>query len=318
MRLPSRLHKHCDSAAGPYCGAALDAMLGRCLIVAVLLTAASLAAADPDSSQSLRAAYAGLQEQLHKNPFDRPIHVESLESSDSLAGDVYALIDHPFDVVAPALSHPAAWCDILILHLNVKYCRPTKAGDSDGLVLYLGRKHEQPLDEDNRLVFDHRVMDSESDYFSVQMEAEDGPLSTGDYRIALETVSIDRGQTFLHLTYSYTYGLPGRTAMRLYLATFGSGKVGFSRVDRGTERSADYVGGVRGVIERNTMRYFLAIDAYLDALTVPPAERLETRLQSWFTATEQYPRQLREIDRDAYLDMKRNEYLRMQAAYADH
>ncbi|OGT04070.1 MAG: hypothetical protein A2143_01990 [Gallionellales bacterium RBG_16_57_15] len=44
---------------------------------------------------------------------------------------------------------------------------------------------------------------------------------------------------------------------------------------------------------------------------MPPLQ-LQKRLHSWFNATEQYPRQLHEVDRAAYMDMKRSEYLRQQ------
>ncbi|HEY3597286.1 MAG TPA: hypothetical protein VGL08_07220, partial [Paraburkholderia sp.] len=63
-----------------------------------------------------------------------------------------------------------------------------------------------------------------------------------------------------------------------------------------------------------TMRYYLAIDAYLGALSVAPNQRLEQRLTSWFNATEQYPRQLHEVDRQDYMQMKRDEYQRQQTA----
>jgi hypothetical protein len=62
------------------------------------------------------------------------------------------------------------------------------------------------------------------------------------------------------------------------------------------------------------MRYFLAIDAYLAALSAPAPARLETRLQNWYDATENYARQLHDVDRNAYLEMKRREYRRQQAA----
>jgi hypothetical protein len=61
------------------------------------------------------------------------------------------------------------------------------------------------------------------------------------------------------------------------------------------------------------MRYYLAIDAYLGASAAAPAQQLQKRLQSWFTATEQYPRQLHEIERTAYIDMKLREHLRQQS-----
>lgn len=46
------------------------------------------------------------------------------------------------------------------------------------------------------------------------------------------------------------------------------------------------------MIERNTMRYYLAIEAYLGAYTLPAAEQPERRLRDWFAAVERYPRQL--------------------------
>jgi hypothetical protein len=66
------------------------------------------------------------------------------------------------------------------------------------------------------------------------------------------------------------------------------------------------------VVERNTMRYYLAIGAYLDSLSLPPQQRIERRLRDWFAATERYPRQLHEISQDEYLVMKRREIERQQ------
>jgi len=71
---------------------------------------------------------------------------------------------------------------------------------------------------------------------------------------------------------------------------------------------------VRGVVERNTMRYYLAIDAYLFALTTLPKDQLEKRLQKWYDGTEQYATQLHEVERNDYLEMKRNEYKRQHEA----
>jgi len=74
-----------------------------------------------------------------------------------------------------------------------------------------------------------------------------------------------------------------------------------------------YIGGMRGLVERNTMRYYLAIEAFLGALSVPPQARLEKSLRDWFAAIERYPRQLHELEQSEYLAMKRREYLRQQA-----
>lgn len=98
--------------------------------------------------------------------------------------------------------------------------------------------------------------------------------------------------------------------MKSYLATIGSDKVGFTATgDPGTAKPG-YIGGVRGLLERNTMRYYLAIDAYLATLDKP----LDQRLGRWFDATEQYPRQLHEVERQDYMEMKRDEFQRQRSA----
>jgi hypothetical protein len=114
------------------------------------------------------------------------------------------------------------------------------------------------------------------------------------------------------MSYAYGYGFTARVAMQTYLATLGRDKVGFSVVDHKDGKPV-YIGGVLGLLERNTMRYYLAIDAYLGAYSLPPAEQAEKRIRDWYASTERYARQLHEMDQSDYLDMKRKE-LRAQAA----
>src|SRR5260221_731199 len=103
-------------------------------------------------------------------------------------------------------------------------------------------------------------------------------------------------------------------AMQTYLGTVGSSKVGFTVVGREGDGSAKYVGGMLGATERNTMRYFLAIESYLASLEAPPGRQVEKRLNDWFAATEKYPRQLHEMDRGEYVAMKQRETQRLRAA----
>ena len=72
-------------------------------------------------------------------------------------------------------------------------------------------------------------------------------------------------------------------------------------------RASELLGGVRGLVERNTMRYYLAIVAFMEASRLAPERRLEARLRSWFAAVERYPVQLHEMDQQEYLEMKRVE-----------
>jgi hypothetical protein len=105
-----------------------------------------------------------------------------------------------------------------------------------------------------------------------------------------------------------------RLAMQGYLATIGRDKVGFSVVGRQADGQPQFIGSTRGVIERNTMRYYLAIEAYLGALGLPPAQQVEKRLADWHSGVERYPRQLRELERGEYLAMKREQVRQQQAA----
>ncbi len=285
-----------------------------CLVYACIGSAMS-AEPSPSLAAALLAKYAELGPQLGDNPFKRPLYLQSTESPHYLKGDIYALLDHPFATVDHALDDPTHWCDVLILHLNTKYCRAGSdpATASTVLAVSIGSKTWESLDRAYRVNFVFNAAATTPGYLDVTLAAQQGPLGTSDYRIQLEAVPTPDGKTFLHLTYSYTYDFSGALAMRGYLATIGSGKVGFTNIGP-AGGPPEYIGGVRGVVERNTMRYYLAIDAYLDALSAPPAEQFEQRLQEWFSATEHYPRQLHEIDRATYLDMKRREVRRQQTA----
>ncbi|MGS0895350.1 hypothetical protein ACVBGC_22870 [Burkholderia stagnalis] len=289
---------------------------GRHALVAALCIGWSALSFGADGAATLRDSYRNLGDALQDNPFHRPLHLESSESDSTLKGDIYAVVDYPFAVVNGRLNDPAQgpanWCAVLILHLNTKYCRASGDSGSGGAVLdvNLGRKIEQKLSDTYRVRFRYRAAAATPDYFQVDLTADSGPMGTKDYRIALEAVPVGASRTFLHLTYSYGFGAVGRMAMKTYLATLGSDKVGFTAAAGGAGAAPRYIGGVRGLLERNTMRYYLAIDAYLATLDKP----LDQRLARWFDATEQYPRQLHEVDRQAYLQMKAQEVQRQQTA----
>jgi hypothetical protein len=290
------------------------------LLAALLLASAGLLSAvaqEPATaaagSAALRARFTALQEQLSSSVFKRPLVLESTQTSGDLKGDVYAVVEYPFATVGQALQGTGHWCDILILHLNVKHCKPAGTPGADVLSVSVGRKFDQPLSDAYRVDFAYRVAASSADYLLVQLNADTGPMSTRNYRIVLEAVPLDSQRSFVHMSYSYAYGFAARVAIQGYLATLGAGKVGFSVVERRPDGQVVYVDNVRGVVERNTMRYYLAIEAYLGAYAAPPAEQLEKRLRDWFAATERYALQLHEMDQAEYLGMKRKEVARQLA-----
>jgi hypothetical protein len=146
-----------------------------------------------------------------------PLYLDSSETSNGVAGNVYALIDHPFATTAVALNNAGRWCDILMLHLNTKYCRASTAGQDGTLRVNIGKKHDQPLNQSYRVDFVYRVVALTPDYLKVMLAAEEGPLSTYDYAISFEATPLDAGRTLAHLQYSYAYGFTGRVAMQAYL-----------------------------------------------------------------------------------------------------
>jgi hypothetical protein len=286
------------------------------IAIALLCIGARIAHAgdvDANSAASLRAKYDGLQNRLDHNQFQKPLYLDSSETSDSVTGDIYARIDYPFATVRGALNNPVGWCDILILHVNTKYCRASSGSQGAVLNVSIGKKYDEPLEKAYRVDFAYRIAAQTADYLQVRLNADVGPLSTRDYRIVLEAIPLETGRTFIHFSYSYTYGMVGRLALQVYLATIGRNKVGFAVVGTRSDGQPLNIGGIRGLVERNTMRYYLAIEAFLGAVSAPPQERLEKRLREWFAAIERYPRQLHEMEQGEYLDMKRREYLRQQA-----
>lgn len=289
------------------------ASLGRC--AGYFWLAWSCVMAGPSLAQdaaALHARHAALRESLDRSSFQRPLHLESIEESGDLTGEVYARVAQPFDVAGPALREIGHWCDILILHPNVKGCRA--AGKT--LDMSVGRKSGQPAADAYPLQFGYAVAVAGPDYLRVVLRAPRGPLGTRHYRIVLEAVGLDDGNSFLHLSYSYASGVASRWATRAYLATVGRAKIGFSIVGRTANGRPVYIGGTRGMVERNAMRCYLAIDAYLDALSAPAAEQVERRLLRWHAGVEQYAAQLHELELAEYLAMKRVEIRRQQARAA--
>ena len=280
-------------------------MLASAALTTAALTFTPVARAQ--DAGAMRARETALHTQLANNPFKRPLVLESTQASGSVKGEIYAVVAQPYSVVGPAVQGMGHWCDILILHLNVKSCASQGSGETSILSLAVGRKFDQPVADAYRIDFAYRVASNQADYLHVQLSAEAGPLGTKNYRLALEAIPLDATSSFVHMSYAYAYGFTAQIAMQAYLATTGRDKVGFSVIDHRVDGTPVYTGDLRGVVERNTMRYYLAIEAYLGATSLPPAQQPEQRLRDWFSAVERYPRQLHEMERDAYLAMKRKE-----------
>jgi hypothetical protein len=271
----------------------------RILGIALTLAAAATAGADPTE---LRALYTASVERLRDSPFGRPLWIASSEADRRLEGEIRAVVEHPFTEVE-ALADPAHWCEVLTLLPNIRQCRA--APDAGQLTLWFARRFDQPPSDTQPVRFDIRTRAVRGAHLEVILEAKEGPLGTSDYRVELGAVSVDKDRAFLRVRYGYAYGLSARLAAGGYLATRGRDKVGFTVVATDTAGAPEYIGGLRGAVERNAMRLYLAIEAYVDALDQPVAQRRDRSLRTWLDAIARYPRQLAEDDRSAYLEAKR-------------
>jgi hypothetical protein len=295
----------------------------RAAIIA-LLCAAFVPAAAGDGAAALRERYAALSaaapatpasqatQATRLDPLGLPIFLLSTESDSRLEGEVWARVDHPIADLRHALLHGSHWCEILILHPNVKYCRAAHTLAGEALHVGIGRKTFQALDDAYWVQFDFRATGGGADPLRIELRAPSGPLSTRNYRLTIEATALAASASVLHLSYGYSFGAMGRLAMQSYLATLGRDKVGFSVTGRGADGQPVYIGGMRGVVERNAMRYFLAIDTHLATGTQDGLRPLHGALRLWFESSERYARQLHELERSEYLDLKVREVWRQR------
>jgi hypothetical protein len=281
------------------------------LLFSGMATPAS-AVAVPGAGASLRAQYTLLQAELAQNAFKQPLVVRSDDSNGKILGEVYSVVDYPLEKVIRGLDGPSYWCDIMILHINTKYCRATPGPQGMQLTVHIGKKTPENLIYTQPLILNYLPHEAGPDYLNIGLVAKEGPIGTSDYEIVLEAIALPGDRSFLHLSYSYRVNMIGKLALQTYLQTTGRNKLGFSVLQRNPEGQSTLVGGTRGLVERNTMRYYLAINAYLSAQQLPEPERQAARLLNWIQATERYPAQLEEMDRASYLEMKRAELIRQQ------
>jgi hypothetical protein len=286
----------------------------KCLLLLALAVLNFPARAQGGAMQDLLAKYVALEPRLRQNQFNRPVVLDSLETPNRVTGEVHAVVDYPFSEVSARLNNPNHWCDVMSLHINTKYCRAVTTPVGTLLKVNIGKKTAENLKSSARVEFTYTTSTVMPTYLEIRLSAKNGPLGTSDYNINFEAVALPDTKTFLKLRYSYSMNFAARLAIQTYLATVASNKVGFTTMGKGTDGQTTYTGGVRGLAERNTMRYYLAIDSFLAAGSELPQAQLEKRLQSWFSAVERYPRQLHELDRGEYMAMKRDEYLRQQTA----
>jgi len=231
-----------------------------------------------------------------------------LESNDagavSHASVSYILEDVPFGQFVSELAQVSEWCEFIPIHLNIKACAYTEDEANPILRFYVGVKTYLTPDKASllKLSFDSGVEDT---VFFITMTAKSGPYGSSNYNFQIHAIEVDEG-IFLEFDLSSEPGVAASVAA-IYFLTVARKKIGFSVGGKTWSGKVKYVGGQRGAAERNVVRYLLAIKAYFETLDLPESVRFEQRIDRWFSATEQYPKQLREMSREAYISIKQRE-----------
>lgn len=285
-------------------------------LLAASVTGATLATEAVPSFDELEAKRVAFERWLASDSRGMEFRTESQQSDGGMETRIALNIDD-IEVIkaSETLSGPDAWCEILFLHLNVKACVYGQTGDRQWIRLYMGRKYYQAVEDTEMIELDFRSGVSDDGVSWVTLAADEGPYNTSDYRVALAAIE-HGGGVYAELTSSQSAGSAINTAMDMYFATLARNKVGFSVIGSKWNGEPEYVGGAQGMLERNVVRYLLALRAYMQTHEMDGLQGMNQRLLLWFNATEAYARQLHEVERADYLRDKKREYqqqLRLQS-----
>lgn len=290
-------------------------ILLQCMLLPValaILLFAGCAMADGESGRNqtiLLDLYHMNMAKLEASDFGRPLFLESFEKDGRLHVDVYGIFDYPFGTIAEELDVPANWCDIAPLHPNVKACTYRELDGKWLLTLYLGRKDNQSLEDAHQIVCRYRNLQRQQGYLDVLLHADQGPYGTTNHSMRFEALSLDDGRTFVHASYAFSDSAALRLAAKIYFATLGWNKVGFTVTGIDTKGAPVYIGGPRGAVERNAARYYFAIQSFMNTLRYPEAVRFKMMAIDWYNLTIPHKKQLFDLDRKDYLLFKTTEHL---------
>jgi hypothetical protein len=277
---------------------------------AILVSAGSASAVDKprQGEDILLDTYHRNVARLEKNSFGLPLLVESYEREERSHVDVYGIFDYSFSSVVGVLKVPANWCDILSLNPNVKACTYGKLEGDWLLTFYLGRKVYQAPEDARRVLSRFRIVEQRQGYLDILLSADAGPFGTRNHRMRFEAIPLDVRRTFVHVSYEYSGGVALRLAEKAYFATLGRSKVGFTVTGTDGNGKPVYIGGRRGAIERNAVRYYLAIQSFMNTLRYAEERRFDMRISAWYDLTGRYRKQLFDMEKKDYLAIKTREH----------
>ena len=224
--------------------------------------------------------------------------------------------DVDLDEASVALEDPRSWCELMFLHLNVKACVYGGDPEDQWVRLYMGRKFYQPPKKAEQIELKFKAGNTDGGVSWAELTADEGPYGTSDYYIGLFAIKAEGG-TYAELRSSQKAGGAVQTAQKVYFNTLARKKVGFSVTGTDEEGNPEFVRGQQAMLERNIVRYLLALRAYMLTHHLEGFDGMFKRADMWFDATERYPEQLREVEKDDYLEAKRKEHENQEALQSE-
>lgn len=256
----------------------------------------------------MQQSYRSMGDSLSHSTLLRPLQISSLESAEHLSGDLYATVSYGLATLNTTVSESVRWCEVMLLLSNSKACRLNSGTKNGRLQVIMSSSKTPDSSGATPTEFQLQVNTATNDYVDAVLQAAAGPMGTHNISLRVQAVPLSSTNTYIHLHYSYDTSWLGRMAMQAYLQTAGRGKFGFTPNPRGDAGDDAYIAGARGVIERNTMRYFLGLDCAMASATQQAPQRFNSMAACWYEQVEKYPLQLHEMPRTEYLSMKDTQY----------
>lgn len=242
-----------------------------------------------------------------------PIQAKVIVDDGAVDCDILAVVARPAAEVAALLGSARGWCEVALLHHNVKACVEEPAAEGRGMVIHVGTKHYQPVDLARPQRYVLHVGKGAGGSLSARLSPAAEPPEEGGGQVRIEAVALDAGRTGVRVRYRETLGAGTRLLAAGYFATLGRDKIGFSVTGVDAEGRPIHVGGLAGAIERNVVRHFLAVETVLEGRSAGAADATERRLSRWFARAAPHARQLHEMDWEEYRAIKLREFAQSEA-----
>lgn len=278
------------------------------LLIPGLLLALSVQAADGQdtTAEGLIKHYRELSQSGPGLAATLPLYLKTVQEDHVLNVSLIGQIPFALDQITEVLSKPESYCDFLPLMFNVKSCVITELKPVTRVKYYVAGKHYTPPVTSYRINSIFRLVEHSKDILRIRLEADEDSLGKSSYGVDLVAVPMD-GNTLLYVESQYAPGRITRMATYTYVKVFARNKPGFTLIEEPGSGKKKLITGFPAIIERSTVRAYFALMAYMQNRHLPSAGRYESCLNTWYDLNRPYKKQLYELDRDQYLQIKRKE-----------